>query len=48
MIKKEGSKYVLYSRDGSKKLGTYNTKEEALAREKQIQYFKHEALKKKR
>lgn len=40
MIRKEGSKYVLYSKDGSKKLGTYNTKAEASKREKQIQYFK--------
>jgi hypothetical protein len=29
MIKKEGSKYTLYSKDGSKKLGTYGTKKEA-------------------
>lgn len=40
-IKKEGSKYVLYSHDYSKKLGEYNTKEEALKRLHQIEYFKH-------
>lgn len=40
MIKKKGNKYVLKSKDGTKTLGTYNTKEEALKRERQIQYFK--------
>ena len=46
MLKKEGSKWVLYTKDGSKKLGTFNTKAEALKRERQINYFKH--LKKKK
>ena len=41
MIKKEGSKYVLYSKDGKKKLGTFKTKEEAEKRERVINYFKH-------
>ncbi len=41
MIKKEGNKYILYSKDGSKKLGVYHTKEEALKRERQIRFFKH-------
>ena len=46
MIKKEGSKWVLYTKDGSKKLGEFKTKAEALKRERQINYFKH--LKKKK
>lgn len=41
MIKKEGSQWVLYSKDGSKKLGTFDSKEEAEDREREIQYFKH-------
>lgn len=40
MIKKEGSQYILYTKNGKKKLGTFKTKKEALAREKQINYFK--------
>ena len=48
MIKKSGSKYVLYSKDGSKKLGTFDSKKDAIKREQQINYFKHKksALKK--
>jgi len=41
MIKKEKSKWVLYSRDGKKKLGEFKTKKDTLKRERQIQYFKH-------
>ncbi len=41
MIKKQGNKYVLYSKNGKKKLGTYSSKAAALKREKQIQYFKN-------
>lgn len=41
MIKKEGNKYCLYSKDGTKKLGEFATREEAVKREMQIQYFKH-------
>lgn len=41
MIKKEGEKYVLYSKDGSKKLGTFSSRLAAQARERQINYFKH-------
>lgn len=41
MIRKEGNKYILYSKDGSKKLGTFDTKEGAEARERAILYFKH-------
>ena len=40
MIRKEGQKYVLYSKAGDRKLGTYNTKEQAQAREKQVKRFK--------
>lgn len=40
MIKKAGSKWILYSKDGSKILGRFNTKKAALRREKQIIYFK--------
>ncbi|MBI2663311.1 hypothetical protein HYX15_02145 [Candidatus Woesearchaeota archaeon] len=41
VIKKEGYKWVLYSKDKNKKLGEFKTKKDALKREKQIQYFKH-------
>lgn len=40
MIKKEGNKYILYSKDGSKELGSFDTEEEALKREREINYFK--------
>jgi hypothetical protein len=36
MLKKAGSKWVLYSKDGSKKLGTFDTEKEAKERERQI------------
>jgi hypothetical protein len=42
MIKREGSKWVLYSKDGSKKLGTHPTKEAAMAQEMAIEIAKHE------
>lgn len=41
VIKKEGDKFVLYSKDGSKKLGTFDTEEEAKKREQQVEFFKH-------
>lgn len=41
MIKKEGEKYVLYSHDGSKHLGTFDNMRDAHKREQQIQMFKH-------
>lgn len=34
-------KYRLYSKDGKKNLGTYDTKAGAEKRERQVQYFKH-------
>lgn len=40
IIRKEGNEYVLYSHKG-KKLGTFKTKEAALKREREINYFKH-------
>jgi hypothetical protein len=45
MIKKSGSKYVLYSKDGSRKLGE-GTKKEMEKREKEVEMFKH--MKKKK
>ncbi len=41
IIRKEGDKWILYSHDGSKKLGEFDTKEEAEEREREIQAFKH-------
>lgn len=41
MIKKVGSKYVLYTKDGKKKLGSHKTKAEALAQERAIYANKH-------
>lgn len=41
VIKKEGYKWVLYTKDRKKVLGTFKTKTEAVKRERQIQYFKH-------
>jgi len=43
VIHHEGNKWILYSHDGSKKLGEFNTEEAALKREQQINYFKHVA-----
>ena len=45
MIKKEGTKYILYSKDGSKKLGTFTSKKAAVERERQIQFFKKKGKK---
>ncbi len=47
MIKKDGDKWVLWSHDGKRKLGTYDTKEGALKRERQVQFYKtHKSVKK--
>jgi hypothetical protein len=44
MIKKIGpKKWRLYSKDGTRNLGTYPTKAGAIKRERQVQYFKHRA-----
>jgi hypothetical protein len=41
MIKREGPrKFVLYSRDGSRKLGTYASRKAAEERERQINAIK--------
>lgn len=41
MIKQEGGKWILYSKDGKKKLGTFGSQDEALKRERQIQFMKN-------
>ena len=41
MIKKIKGKYVVLSETTGRKFGTYNTKEEAEKRLKQIEFFKH-------
>jgi len=41
MIKQEGKKWILYSQDGKKVLGEFDSEEEAMKREKQIMFFKH-------
>lgn len=41
MIVKQGDKYVIKSEDGSKILGTYPTRELAVKRLAQIEYFKN-------
>jgi len=41
MILKQGEKYIIKSEDGKKTLGTYDTREEAEKRLKQIEYFKN-------
>lgn len=40
-IVKEGDKWKLYSEDGKKLLGTFDTKEEAEKHEQEVEYFKH-------
>jgi hypothetical protein len=41
MIRKEGQKYILYSKDGSRKLGTFPSKKKAEERELQITRIKY-------
>lgn len=41
VIKHKGDKWVLYSADGSKELGEFDTEDEAKRREREIQFFKH-------
>lgn len=43
-IRKEGNKYVLFSKDGKKRLGTFNSHEAAVKRERQIQALKSQAM----
>jgi hypothetical protein len=42
-VRKIGSKYVLYTKDGSQRLGTHDSKEEAEAQEHAIQISKARA-----
>lgn len=46
VVRREGNKWVLYSKDGSKKLGESDTKEGIIERERQVQYFKHQKAEK--
>ncbi len=41
VIKKQGYKWILYTKDGKRRLGEFKTKKDALKRERQIQFFKH-------
>ncbi len=41
VIRKRGSKYVLMTRDGSRRLGTHATRAEALAQERAVEAHKH-------
>jgi hypothetical protein len=41
MIHKVGGKYVLYSKDGKKRLSKPTSKKDVKKREKQVQYFKY-------
>jgi hypothetical protein len=41
MVRYENGKYVIKSEDGKKTLGSYETKEEAEERLRQIEYFKY-------
>jgi hypothetical protein len=41
MIRKVGSKYVLYSRKTGKRLGTHSSRASAMRQERAIQYYKH-------
>lgn len=36
MIKNSGNKWILYTKDGKRKLGTHATREEAVAQERAI------------
>lgn len=44
MIRKHNKKYQVVSKEGNV-LGTYDTREEALKRLRQIEYFKHQEKK---
>lgn len=46
MIKREGGNYVLYTKDGSRKLGTHSSKADALKQEAAIEISKHRRGKK--
>lgn len=40
MIRKEGNKYVIWDSEMKKRLGEYPTRQEAVKRLRQIEYFK--------
>jgi len=42
VIRREGGKYVLRTKDGSRVLGRHDTKKEALAQERAIQHAKRD------
>jgi hypothetical protein len=48
MIRHQNNKWVVLSEDGSKELGSYETKQEAMKRLQQIEYFKHKGATKPR
>jgi hypothetical protein len=48
MIRKIKGKYVVLSETSGRRFGTYDTKEEAEKRLRQIEYFKHAKSAKKR
>jgi len=41
VVRRSGNKYVLYSKDGSRKLGEASTRAGIERRERQVEYFKH-------
>lgn len=41
IIRKEGNVWVIYTHDGKKKLGTFTSKDAAVKRLRQIEYFKN-------
>ncbi len=41
MIKKSGTKYTLFNKAGTKKLGESRSKKGIIKRERQVQFFKH-------
>ena len=41
MIKKQGTKYSVWSEDGKKRLGKPSSKKQAVKRLRQVEYFKH-------
>ena len=47
MIIKQGDKWMLKSKDGTKHLGTFGSREAAVERERQIEYFKKQPSKSK-
>lgn len=41
MIKKQGTKYSVWSEDGKKRLGKPGSKKQAVKRLREVEYFKH-------